>query len=176
MNAINRIEKEQLRNLLGKGWLSHDGMWFYHCYQQFGIEQTNALNRAAIRSLAPIEIGRVKDILGIGKGEITSFADLGDFMLDALEMILPDSVFDKFHITTSSNNIIHWKWESGQCFAYKGMQQIGIIDRYRCGVIYRIECWLDALGIEYSINPRIDTCIMNEKGACFGDIQVEFRH
>ena len=52
------------------------------------------------------------------------------------------------------------------------MKQIGVLDEYICGVMYRIECWLEALGIRYEINPRIDKCIMHEKGACLGDIKV----
>jgi len=69
-------------------------------------------------------------------------------------------------------NLLHWEWEKRGCFAFKGMKQIGIIDGYRCGVIYRIECWLEALGIKYSIDPKIDKCIMHEKGACSGDLRV----
>ena len=64
MGALDRIEKADLRNLLGKGWLTHDGLWFFHTYQELGIEKANALNRAAIKSLAPIEIERAKRILG----------------------------------------------------------------------------------------------------------------
>jgi hypothetical protein len=174
MSALNKIEKGQLRNLLGKGWLTHDGMWFYHTYHQLGIEKANSLNRAAIRSLAPIEINRVKHVLGIGPEKIETLEALEDFMTAALEIILPDSVFEKFHFQTSSNDLMHWKWESGECFAFKGMQQIGIVDGYRCGVIYRIECWLDALGISYSTTPQIDKCIMPEKGECSGHIRLNF--
>jgi hypothetical protein len=93
-------------------------------------------------------------------------------MLEALEMTLPNSVFEGFRFRASSKDLLHWEWESGGCFAYKGMKQIGIIDGYRCGVIYRIECWLEALGIKYSIAPKIDKCMMHEKGACLGDIRV----
>ena len=69
---------------------------------------------------------------------------------------------------------MQWEWESGECFAFKGMKRIGIIDGYQCGVMYRIECWLEALGIKYSIDPRIDKCIMHETGACLGEIKVRF--
>ena len=56
------------------------------------------------------------------------------------------------------------------------MRQIGTIDGYQCGVIYRIECWLDALGIQYSIDPKIGKCRMHEKGECLGDIKVILDH
>ncbi len=172
VSVLNKIGKREIRDLLGKGWLTHDGMWFYHTYQELGIEKANKLNKAAIRSLAPIEIKRVKKALGIVGKKIGTPEDLKGFMLEALEVILPDSVFEKFRFRAPSKDLLHWEWESGECFAYKGMKQIGIIDGYRCGVIYRIECWLEALGIKYSIDPKIDKCMMHEKGACFGDIKV----
>lgn len=172
MNVLDKIEKKDIRDLLGKGWLTHDGMWFYHTYRQLGIEKANILNRAAIRPLAPIEMKRTKKLLGVCGEKIVACEELKDFMLDALELILPRSVFEKFHISTTSEDLLHWEWETGECFAYKGMKQIGIIDDYRCGVMYRIECWLQALGINYSIDPEIDKCIMHEKGACIGEIRV----
>jgi hypothetical protein len=69
-------------------------------------------------------------------------------------------------------NILHWEWERGQCFAFKGMTEIGTIDDYRCGVIYRIECWLEALGVEFNIDPKIDGCLMHTTGTCFGEIRI----
>ena len=136
MGALNKIGKREIKDLLGKGWLTHDGMWFQHTYQEFGVEKANKLNKAAIRSLAPIEIKRVQKALGIGGGKIGTFEDLKDFMLEALEVILPNSVFEKFRFRASSKDLLHWEWESGECFAYKGMKQIGIIDGCRCGVMY----------------------------------------
>jgi hypothetical protein len=52
------------------------------------------------------------------------------------------------------------------------MKLIGAIDGYRCGVMYRIECWLEALEIRFSMHPRIVGCLMHEKGACEGEIRV----
>jgi hypothetical protein len=174
MNALENIEKKDLRDLLGKGWLTHDGMWFYHTCQAAGIEQANTLNKAAIRSIAPIEINRVRKILGVENDRIESFETLRDFMCSAFEIILPASVYDKFRFGDSPNKTLHWDWEKGQCFAFKGMTQMGVIDQYRCGVMYRVECWLQALGINYRIDPRIDGCIMHSTGTCSGEIRVFF--
>ena len=110
--------------------------------------------------------------MGIDKESIYNFDELMDFMIAALELTLPDSVFKKIHFSSPSRNLIHWDWENGQCFAYKGMKQIGMIDGYRCGVIYRIECWIEALGVRYLMRTRIEGCLMNEKGICEGEIQV----
>ena len=172
MRVLDRIEKTDVRDLLGKGWLTHDGMWFYHSFREFGIERANALNIAAIKSMAPIEMERMKRVLGIDKERFDTFDELIDFMLSALELTMPDSVFKKIHFNSPARDIIHWDWEKWQCFAYKGMKQIGTIDRYRCGVMYRIECWLKALGIKYTMQPRIEGCLMHEKGICEGKIRV----
>ena len=172
MGVLDRIEKIDVKDLLAKGWLTHDGMWFYHTYQEFGIERANALNKAAIKSLAPIEMERAKRVLRIDKERFDTFDEFMDFMLSALELTMPDSVFKKIHFRSPSRDLIHWDWENGQCFAYKGMKQIGTIDRYRCGVMYRINCWLEALGITYTMHPRIEGCLMHEKGICEGEIRV----
>lgn len=172
MSALDSVEKFELRDLLGKGWLTHDGMWFYHASRAFGVDHANTLNKSAIRSLAPIEINRVRKVLGMEEGTLESFESLTEFLLNAFELTLPGSVFEKFHFGASSENTLHWEWEDGECFAFKGMTRLGIIDDYRCGVIYRIECWLEALGIEFSIDPRIDACIMHTTGACSGNIRV----
>ena len=172
MDTLDRIGKKEIRDILGKGWLTHDGMWFYHTYQALGIEAANDLNRAAIKSLAPIEIKRVKQILGINEGVVGSFNDLVRFMNAALEITLPESVFTKLQFTSPRKNTLHWEWEKGECFAYKGIKAMGIIDEYRCGVMYRIECWLEALGIEFSINPRIEKCMMHSTGTCTGAFSI----
>lgn len=172
MSALERIEKSELKDMLAKNWLTHDGMWFVHTSRALGVEQANTLNKAAIRSLAPIEMGRVRNILGAGEERFERFDRLTEFLLNAFELILPGSVFRKFKFGASTGNTLHWEWEEGECFAFKGMTQIGIIDDYRCGVIYRIECWLDALGVEFTIDPKIDGCIMHTAGACSGDIRI----
>lgn len=175
MNILDGIAKKDIRNVLGKGWLTHDGMWFYHTCREVGIERANALNRAAIQSLAPIEVARAKRVLGFSEERLRTFDGLMDFMRASLELTLPDSVFSKIHLSPSSGEVIQWGWEEGQCFAYKGMTQIGMIDGYHCGVMYRIECWLEALGITYSMHPRIDGCLMHEEGTCTGEIRVSLK-
>ena len=144
----------------------------FNAYQDLGIDKANSLNRAAIQSLAPIEMQRTKKVLGVVKEKFDTFDELKDFMLEALELIMPHSIFEKASFSAPSRDLLHWEWASGECFAYKGMKQVGILDGYRCGIIYRIECWLKELGIKYSINPEIDKCIMHEKGACSGDIRI----
>jgi len=75
-----------------------------------------------------------------------------------------------------AEGVFRWEWKKGECFAYKGICQLGCIDRYRCGVIFRIGCWLDAMDIQHRIEPMPDACMMHEKGLCRGDIIMEFHN
>ena len=63
MISPRELDREELIDLLNRCWMSHDGMWFYHCLQEFGIEKANNLNKSAIQSLAPLEIERIKEFI-----------------------------------------------------------------------------------------------------------------
>ena len=173
MEAFAEIEKTQLKNVLEKRWLTHDAMWFLQAFSQVGIEKANEMNKAALKSLAPIEMERMKQLLGCTWESLLDFDNLVRFMNAVLELSLPDSVMKRLHVTAPGNNCIHWKWEKYQCFAYKGINYIGAIDEYNCGVIYRFECWLEALGFQCATRPAIEKCLMRENGGeCEGDIHI----
>jgi len=167
---MNSLTKKELRELLNKCWMTHDGMWFYHCLQEFGIEKTNKMNKAAIRSLAPIEMKRIKKALGIE--DIQTFEQLKELTEGAFEIVKGD--FMNFTFSYPSENVLHWEFEAQKCFAYEGMKNMGVIDQYQCGVLYRIECWLDSLGIKYSVTPQVRGCLMHTSGNCSGDFKFCF--
>ncbi|MGD2186718.1 MAG: DUF6125 family protein [Desulfobacterales bacterium] len=166
------LKKEELIELLNKCWMTHDGMWFYHCLQEFGIAKANKLNKAAIKSLAPIETGRIKRTLGIEKQKIETFAEFTSFFKGAAELFIPD--FMKISLSFPDENVLHWEFEPQKCFAYRGMQKMGVVAEYECGVIYRVECWIASLGITYNVVPQIKKCIMLTHDTCCGDIRLQF--
>ena len=53
------------------------------------------------------------------------------------------------------------------------MKNIGVIEDYECGVVYRVACWIDSLGIQYSVSPQVVKCLMLTKGSCTGDFRLE---
>jgi len=138
------------------------------------MEQANRINRQAIKSLAAIEMGRARKVLRVEDEDLRSFEGLQQFMYDALRMTLPESVFSRASFTFVPPDIFHWEWRDGGCFAYTAMRQMGVIDAYVCGVMYRIECWLESSGIPYTMVPRIENCIMHETGHCRGDFTIDF--
>ncbi len=165
-------EKKELVELLNKCWMTHDAMWFFCCLQEFGIQKANKMNKTAIRSLAPMETSRIKKFLGIEKEHIQSFEEFKNFFAGASELCIPD--FMNVTMSFPKENVLHWEFKPKNCFAYKGMQSIGVIDGYECGVIYRVECWIESLKIGYEVRPKIKTCLMLDTPNCSGDFSLYF--
>ena len=63
MRNAENLRQEETVDLLSKCWMTHDGMWFFLCLQDVGIEITNKINKSAIKSLSSLEIARAKKAL-----------------------------------------------------------------------------------------------------------------
>lgn len=171
MEKAENITREEIVDLLNKCWMTHDGMWFFHCVQNFGIEVTNKVNKSAIKTLSSIEIGRVRKALDCVE-PIKSFDEFKDFFNEASKLMIPN--FMNVTFKYSEENKMEWEFKQDRCFAYKGIKMIGVIEDYECGVLYRIKCWLDELGIENKFVPEIGKCQMLDGGTCSGEIQLFF--
>ena len=171
MENIHRLQHKQTVALLNKCWMSHDGMWFFHCLQEFGIETTNKLNKAAINSLASMEIHRIIKALG-STDPSKDFKAFKDFFKSAAILMIPEFMNVKF--TYPMTNKVALAFTPGECFAYKGVKRLGAIAQYECGVLYRIDCWLNALGIAHQFTPGIGRCHMHHTGNCSGEIHLYF--
>jgi hypothetical protein len=168
---VPTISQKETVDLLNKCWMTHDGMWFFHCLQTVGIEATNKLNKAAIQSLSSIEIQRLKKALGNEK-TIDNECDFEIFFNAASKLMIPD--FMNVTFSFSKHSKLMWEFVPGKCFAYAGIKRIGVIDTYECGVLFRIKCWLEALGIKHRFNPEVKLCLMHQTGNCSGEIQLFF--
>ena len=149
MRKAKNIKQEETVELLNKCWMTHDGMWFFHCLQEFGIEATNKINKSAIKSLSAIEIARVKKALDC-TAPIEDFNEFKQFFHEAANLMIPDFMNVKF--AYPDKNKMAWEFNQNKCFAYTGMKRLGVVAQYECGVLYRIKCWLDELGIKHKFN------------------------
>jgi len=170
MTAPDTMTKNEIIDLLNRCWMTHDGMWFYHCLTEFGIETANRLNKSAIRSLAPIEIARMKQALGTER--IENWQAFRTFFEGAASLFIPP--FMNASMDFPRENVLRWAFETDNCFAYKGIKRIGAIDRYECGVIYRLACWIDSLGLRCRVTPPVEGCLMRDGGACSGEFEITF--
>ena len=167
---INTLSKEDLKEILNKNWMTHDAMWFYNCLQEFGIVKTNKINKAAIRSMAAIEIKRIQKVFGIE--QINTFDEFKSFFDTAME--IATGRFMKYKYSMVDKNLMQGQWDS--CFAYEGVKALGVIDRYECGVMLRIDTWLKTLGIKFEVQPQVNGCIMHTNGKCLFLYRFFFDH
>ena len=162
------LDKKELKELLNKGWMTHDAMWFYNCLQECGIEKTNKINKAAVKGMAAIEIKRISKALGTPPLE--TFDQFKQFFDLAMKIATGD--FMKYVYNTPAKNMLHCEWKS--CFAYDGMKTLGVVDKYECGIMLRIETWLDTMGIKYTVTPKVTGCMMHTDGVCYRDYTFFF--
>ena len=52
MTLMEKLTRHEIKELLGKCWITHDAMWFAHSLFTHGIDEANRLNRAAIKSMS----------------------------------------------------------------------------------------------------------------------------
>ena len=147
--------------------MTHDAMWFRICLNELGIERTNLINKAATREMAKIEAKRIKKLLGVE--EIETMNELKLFFENGLELLKAD--FMNFHGTFYKNTLT---WTAKTCFAYDGIQRLGIIDQYECGIFERLHGWFDELNVEYEFDPKSSGCLMYENGQCSRTYTFEF--
>ena len=170
MTLFDKLDKKELKELLVKNWMTHDGMWFLNAFLTLGIKTANKLNKAAIKSIAQIESTRIRKALGKENEIIDSFGKLKQFIDDSFSIVKGD--FMNFDYTFPSENTMHW--EMHRCFAYEGMKRIGVADQYECGVLYRVRCWVDAVKVDYKMEPRVKGCLMASGGKCRGVVKFSF--
>jgi len=165
------LDRTEVRDLLAKGWLTHDGMWFDVAARSQGVEAANDLNRAAIRAMVPFEVSRLCEALRVDPATMGDAAAVARFVAAGIRLVTPESVASHLRVWAGESSL-HWEWDEGECFAYRGMQRFGWLDGYRCGVIYRIECWLEALGVRPRGAPVLEQCVMRSSGRCAGGLEL----
>ena len=125
MTLFEQLDKKELKELLVKNWMTHDGMWFLNAYLSLGIKTANKLNKSAIKSLAQIESARIQKALGKENEIIDTFEKLKKFIDDSFSIVKGD--FMNFKYSFPKENLMHW--EMHKCFAYEGMKKIGAADQ-----------------------------------------------
>lgn len=156
------------RQLLVRNWMTHDAMWFRHCVESFGIDATNRVNRAAVRSMAAIEARRIAKLLGLAS--FPDVATIRRFVEGAWALV--GGEFMRFDFSWPDGGRLRVDVRS--CFAHDGVQQLGVLPQYECGIFERIEGWFDALGIGWRVEPKVRGCMMFLEGRCHREYAFAF--
>lgn len=165
---MTRLARETERGLLAKGWLTHDAMWFMHCMRAVGMAKTNEINRAAVRSMAQVEIKRLRRALGVQR--ITDLEQYRAFMDQAMAVVGGD--FMDFRVAYEPPDTV--RAHMVRCFAHDGMARLGVIDQYECGIFTRIDAWLEGLGVSFEAGPELAGCMMHRQGRCARTYALKF--
>ncbi len=162
MDPLQKLDKEQLRDLICRCWMTHDAMWVYHTLQAVGIEKMNSINKGACRSMAQLEALRLSKALGFTPEDARTrkgFQAMFGEMFALIKAGFMDAVTE-----FREDGSLYMAWN--RCFAYEGMVKLGVIKDYRCGIFDRVEGWFDAFGVKYEVDPKIDGCMMHTDGRC----------
>ena len=167
MDLLKNLTKEDVRELFSKNWLTHDAMWYGSCVQELGSDKANQLNKGAVRMMAGIEIKRILKLMGLPKDYmIKNFDDLSEVIETAFDVV--QTRFMKFDFSFPEKNLLRGRFS--ECFAYEGVKQFGMIDKYDCGIVERVKGWLDGLGVTYNMTPDFTGCLMHQNGECLVDL------
>jgi len=172
MTLMEKLTRSEIKELLCKCWMTHDAMWFAHTLFTHGIDEANRLNRAAIKSMVDIELGRFLKAMNLERDQIRSFEGFTAFFQSVQELLIPD--FMNVVIGYEAPDVLQWQFNEKGCFAYNGVKRLKVESHYQCGVLYRIQCWLTYLDIPFEMSPAPKTCLMVEQGNCLGRFTCKF--
>jgi len=159
---------EMEKDLLIKGWMSHDARWFMAVAEHFGMDSANRLNQLVCRELGRVEMKRYMKTLALSPPE-----DLEEYLTLKREVFaLYGSGLAEYDIKTIDHRSyeIHLK----RCFAYENIVRAGIKDQYECGILARIQGWIDAQGLEHELIPPLSKCMMVLGKECVYTIRLRF--
>ncbi len=160
MALMDALDKNELKELITKNWMTHDAMWFYFSAQENGMEKTNRINRMAVRAMAAMEAKRI--LKASGRTAITGFDELKEFFLEGADFI--KAKFMNYEVSFPEKN--RMRWDIPGCFAFDGLSKAGLIAGYECGIVERAIGWFDAFGIRYECAPGSRACQMRDTGRC----------
>ena len=151
---LSHLSFEMEKDLLIKGWMSHDARWFMAIAERFGIDTANRINQFVCREIGRVEMKRYMKTLALSKPK-----DLQEYLtLKKAAFALYGSGLAEYEIKT----LDHQSYEIilKRCFAYENIVRAGIKDKYECGILARIQGWIDAQGFEHELTPPLGKCMM----------------
>jgi hypothetical protein len=140
--------------------MSHDARWFMAVANEYGMEVTNRLNQVAAREVGKAEARRVTRALGI-----PPVGSLADYLLvqEVLIALLGPDLLD-YEVVKAGERGLQVRVQ--RCFANENASRAGIADQLECGVWARVSGWLEALDLQYELDPALGKCLMAQGRDC----------
>jgi hypothetical protein len=165
---LSPLSFDTQKDLLVKGWMSHDARWFMAVTQHFGIDAANRLNQMVCRELGQMEMKRFMKTLALSQPK-----DLVEYLtFNKAAFALYGSGLAEYDIKALDHRSyeIHLK----RCFAYENIVRAGIKDQYECGILARFQGWIDAQELKHELAPPLGKCMMVFGKECRYRITLHF--
>ena len=165
---LSSLSFDAQKDLLVKGWMSHDARWFMAVTQHFGIDAANRLNQFVCREIGRVEMKRYMKTLALSQPK-----DLAEYLtFHKAAFALYGSGLAEYDIKTLDHRSYEIRLK--RCFAYENIVRAGIKDQYECGILARIQGWIDAHGLEHELKPALGKCMMVLGEECRYRITLNF--
>ena len=165
---LSSLSFDVQKDLLVKGWMSHDARWYMAVAEHFGIEAANRLNQMVTRELGRVEMKRLIKALNLPTPKNTE--EYVKLMNTAMSLYGPDLIEYDVKILDHQSYEMHLK----RCFAYENIVRAGIKDEYECGIFSRLQGWIDAQGLEHDLTPPLGKCMKVLGKECCYKVKLRF--
>ena len=164
----NSLSFQMEKDLLIKGWMSHDARWFMAVAKHFGMDAANRLNQSVCREIGRVEMKRYMKTLALSPAE-----NLEEYLtLMKAALSLYGSGLAEYEIRALDDE--SYEVLMKRCFAYENIVRAGIEDRCECGIFARLQGWIDAQGLEHELTPPLGKCMMVFGKECHYRITLHF--
>jgi hypothetical protein len=165
---LNNLSFDSQKDLLIKGWMSHDARWYTAVAEHFGIEAANRLNQMVARELGRVEMKRLMKALNVPP--LRNMEEYLNLKKTALSMFGPDLIDYEIKILDHQSYEMHLE----RCFAHENIVKAGIKDQYECGIFSRLQGWIDAQGLQHELAPALGKCMKVLGKECRSKITLRF--
>ena len=166
---LSSLSFDVQKDLLVKGWMSHDARWYMAVAEHFGIEAANRLNQTVTRELGRVEMKRLMKALNLSAPKNTK--EYVKLMNTAISLYGPDLIEYEIKILDHQSYEMHVK----RCFAHENIVRAGIKDQYECGILSRLQGWIDAQSLEHDLAPPLGKCMKVLGRECSYRIRLQFK-
>ena len=88
----------------------------------------------------------------------------------AISLYGPDLIEYEIKVLDHQSYEMHVK----RCFAHENVVKAGIKDQYECGILARVQGWIDAQGLEHELTPTLGKCMKVLGMECCYTLKLRF--
>jgi hypothetical protein len=158
--VLAKLTPEEREALIIQCWMSHDARWFMAAALTAGMDAAQKINRLAVREEGKVEARRLSKRLGLPPPEtVRDYLVLQEAIIGLLG---PDLL--GYEIAEVGEDGFDLRIE--RCFAFDNVSRAGMAGQYLCGILPRVQGWLDASGLRYELRPEPARCLMAQGREC----------